>query len=569
MPLASFAIRLSSRKSARRFEIASNQPGAVQRAKVLSLMRKNAETVYGRRYGFASIRTVEDFQKQVPVVTYNDIRRDIDRTLEGESGILTAEDPVMFAQTSGTTGDPKFIPVTPTCKGQEHSDIMRTWLFHASEAHPDIFAGKIVSLVSPAIEGHAPSGVPFGSTSGHMYRNIPWVVRRAYSIPYDVFEISDYLSKYYVIMRISLEHDVRFLCTANPSSILKMCEKADEFSEQIIKDVRDGTVSGQFEIDDRIRAVLARVTRPNPDAARALYAARKRREGRLLPGDYWPRLCLIGCWKGGTVGHYISKFDEWFDPDGNRRIPVRDWGYLSSESRGSIPLSDDGSQGALTIASNFFEFVDVDELESRPRDWSSWRFLTADRLETDREYYIFVTTSGGLYRYDINDVIKVAGRYGETPQITFLRKGRGMTNITGEKLSVNQVIDAYDEASRSTGALPAHFKAEADIQESRYVFRVEFANRVEESTCHAFLRKLDESLKKINIEYEAKRNSLRLGMPVLHVMKDGWYERGRTQQAASGKRVFQAKTEVLSPFKLSTNKLSNELDRVIEIEEGN
>ena len=60
----------------------------------------------------------------------------------------------------------------------------------------------------------------------------------------------------------------------------------------------------------------------------------------------------------------------------------------------------------------------------------------------DREYYIFFTTTSGLYRYDINDVIKVTGRYNQTPQIIFLRKGRGMTNITGEKLSVNQVIEA-------------------------------------------------------------------------------------------------------------------------------
>ena len=64
------------------------------------------------------------------------------------------------------------------------------------------------------------------------------------------------------------------------------------------------------------------------------------RSGKLLPADYWPNLALIGCWKGGTVGSYIKKFPQWFDPDDDGMVPVRDWGYLSSEARGSIPLSD-------------------------------------------------------------------------------------------------------------------------------------------------------------------------------------------------------------------------------------
>ena len=67
-----------------------------------------------------------------------------------------------------------------------------------------------------------------------------------------------------------------------------------------------------------------------------------------------------------------------------------------------------------------------------------------------------------------------------------------------------------------------------------------------------FLKLLDEELKKINIEYKAKRDSMRLGAPVLHIMKEGWYERGRRQLAAEGKRMFQAKTEKLSPIKLAT-----------------
>jgi len=567
MSLASVIMRTVTNRSAKEFEEASRNPVAVQTELLQGMMQRNADTAYGKRHGFASIRSFEDYGRQAPVVTYEDLREDMNKVVRGEKNIFTADDPVMFAQTSGTTGDPKYIPITPTCRAGAHKHPMRTWLAHAQEAHPDIFAARVVSLVSPAVEGHAPSGLPFGSTSGHMYRNMPWIIRRVYSIPYDVFEIHDYQAKYYVIMRLALEHDVRFLCTANPSSVLKMCEKANEFADDIIKDVLDGAVSDAVEIDRRIRDVLAGVIRPNPRRAKLLEDARERRSGTLKPADYWPNLSLIGCWKGGTVGHYLEKFGEWFDPDGEREIPVRDWGYLSSEARGSIPLSDEGSQGVLTITTNVFEFVEVEELESRPDDPASWRCLNVGDIEDGKEYYIFPTTTGGLYRYDINDVVQVVGHYNDTPQIIFLRKGRGMTNLTGEKVSVNQVIGAYEHASKKTGAVPAHFKAEADIETSRYVFRIEFATAAEPETERAFLVALDEHLKVVNIEYKAKRDSLRLGDPVLHVMREGWYERGRREQVEGGKRAFQAKTQLLSPDKLKTMEIAPELERKVEMSE--
>jgi hypothetical protein len=479
--------------------------------------------------------------------------------------VFTAEDPVMFAQTSGTTGDPKFIPITPSSQRGAHADQMRTWMAHALRDHPAMFDGKVISLVSPAVEGYTPSGLAFGSTSGHIYKHMPAIMRRAYAIPYEVFEISDYQAKYYALMRIGLEHDVRFAATANPSSILKMCEKADELSETIIADIRDGTLSEMFSIEGEIREGLAPFFKPNKRRAAALDAMRSARDGRLLPGDYWPRLALIGCWKGGTVGHYLDRFGAWFNPDGGT-TPVRDWGFLASEGRMSIPLSDEGSKGALTVASNFFEFVPTADVDAAPDDPTRWTGLTADQVEIGAEYYVLITTADGLYRYDINDIVRVEDHYREAPEIVFLRKGRGMTNLTGEKVSVNQVIETFQHASRVTGAIADHFKAEADVEHSRYVFRVEFGNRVDVALQRRFLGELDRHLKDINLEYQAKRNSQRLGQPVLHVMREGWYERGRRRQVAGGARAFQAKTELLSADKLRTRFIRPELDSVVELD---
>jgi hypothetical protein len=224
-----------------------------------------------------------------------------------------------------------------------------------------------------------------------MYRTCPVWSSAFHAIPYDVFRNRR-------LHRQVLRHHAHRPETSafwhRQPLRYSICEKADEFSEELIRDVRDGTLSDKFDVEPRIRQILR--LKPNPAGAQRLEELRRRRDGRLIPADYWPRLSLIGCWKGGTVGHYLEKFPEWFDPDGKRPVPVRDWGYLSSEARCTIPLSDEGSQGVLTISSNFFEFVPVEDLEANPDTPKSWNILTVGDLEKEKDYYIFITTTGGL-----------------------------------------------------------------------------------------------------------------------------------------------------------------------------
>ncbi len=558
-------ILLATKKAANTFEKATLSPLDTQKNVLFSMIKRNDSTEYGKKYNFSSIQSIEDYQKNVPVVSYEDIRESIDKIIDGEKNILTSEPAVMFAQTSGTTGKSKFIPVTPSCQGDAHNLITRTWIYHAYKAHPEIITGKILSLVSPAVEGYTDRKLPFGSTSGHMYKNMPGIVKKAYAIPHQIFDIADYQAKYYAVMRIGIELDVHIICTANPSSILKMCEKGDEFADDIINDIRHGTLSQKYKIESEIRSKIESMLKPNPQCADKLESFLSKRNNKLLPADYWPGLALIGCWKGGSVGHYIQKFEQWLNPDGDKNIPVRDWGYLSSEARGSVPLKDEGCSGVLAITANFYEFVEVDEILRAPDDYTQWNFKTLESLKKGKEYYIFITTTGGLYRYDINDIIEVTGFYNKTPEIKFLRKGRGMTNLTGEKLSVNQVIDAIEGASKETGALPSHFKAEADSENSRYLFRIEFTESIEHSVGLRFLESIDKYLKKINIEYKAKRDSLRLQSPVLHIMKEGWYEHDRKLQVEGGYRAFQAKTQLLSPIKQKTVAIENQLVEIIEL----
>lgn len=542
--LAKYTLRFIGKQAAERFEKATRDVRGSQEAKLREILSRNARTEYGRRHSFGSIRSLEEYRSAVPITDYEGLRDSIDRMARGERNVLTAEDPLMFAQTSGTSGSPKLIPITPTCQGRDQRDQMRTWLYHAQKDHPDVLRGKVLSLVSPAVEGHTEAGIPFGSTSGFIYKGMPKPVQATYLVPYGVFELEDYETKYYLLMRLGLKGGVTFLSTANPSSIAKLCETVESRADELIRGVRDGDLGTDLDLPKETRSELQRSWSPDPDRARELERMRGRRDGKLLPGDFWPDLELIGCWKGGTVGAYLQSFPQWFDPDGKGDLAVRDWGYLSSEARGSIPLSDEGSGGVLTVGTNVVEFIETTDLEAHPDEPDRWTVLGAHEVEAPREYYVFFTTTGGLYRYDINDVVRIEGFYNDAPTLTFQRKGRGMTNITGEKVSVNQVIEAVTKASEATHVEVSHFKAVADSGEARYQFYVECPDGASDEQCGRLLAAIEDQLRDQNLEYAGKRDSQRLGAPRLALMKPGWYDTVKQRQ---GKRLFQSKTILLEP----------------------
>ena len=172
-------------------------------------------------------------------------------------------------------------------------------------------------------------------------------------------------------------------------------------------------------------------------------------------------------------------------------MPVRDLGYMASEAQISLPISDDGCAGILAIDENFYEFVPDSEIDS-----ASPTTLNCAELEAGKSYYLILTTPSGLYRYDINDVVQVTGFHHRTPLVEFVRKGRDVTNITGEKLHVNQVIQAVARAQSAGGVALQHFRACADVENSLYAFSVEFAGIMpDQQKLSVFLQALDAVLR--------------------------------------------------------------------------
>lgn len=517
------------------FESACRRPQAEQEELLLSYIKENTETAFGHDHQFSSIRSFAHFQKTVPICTYEDLKPYIDRSLVGEHRQLTAETPVLFTTTSGTTGEPKYIPVTPGSKAAK-SKQMRVWLSGLFRDYPEIADHKILTLVSPEVEMHAPCGTPCGAESGHGYRNMPKAIKAMYCCPYEVYEIKDYDARYYTILRLAAAQTLGMMYTANPSTILLLAQRLGQYTDDIIQDVRDGTLSDKYSLDPKIRQIIERQLKPDPKRADFLLHAAGQNNAVLRPREVWPELQLVCCWKGGNVGSYLDRFDDYFAVG----LPVRDIGYFASEVRGSVVIDNEASSGVLGIRTNVYEFYPANK-EGKPAPTD---LLTVDQLEEGRQYFVYVTTAGGLYRYNMNDIIEVTGYYENTPLIRFVQKGKGFVSFTGEKLYEAQVVEAVIESLKERGGRYEFITALGEMWEDkpRYIFLIEFDAPVSDEEGKTILRRLEEGLKARNEEYDTKLKSGRLHPIALRVIKSGEFEQYRIREVANGRKDGQFKT---------------------------
>lgn len=530
----SFLIKLRAAQ-AKKFDAMTLDPLRRQRELLMKMVRANKDTLYGREHNFSSIRTIEDFQKNVPVNNYETLRPYIRKMLSGSEGVLIKDKVIFFGITSGTTNKPKLIPVTKDSR-RSKKKVMDLWLYHLLSKHPKALDGKALVIMSPAVEGYAPSGVPLGSESGDGYKNMPPFVRKKYALPYEAFCIKNYEARYYTILRIAMGQNVTNFATLNPLTILVLCQKIEKYSRHIIDDIRKGSLSGSFGINYWIRKAIEKTLKPDPQRAQFLEKLLAEK-GALLPKDFWPNIETIECWTGGTVGMYIPEIAKYFPKD----IKIRDFGYVSSEARCSLPISDDGPSGILTIGTNFYEFIPEEDIEK-----PSPRYLTADRLEKNKRYYIIFTTIGGLYRYNIDDIIKVVSFYNATPIIEFIQKGKNVSSATGEKLYESQVVSAINKAKEMTSVNVEFFCACLEKQiPPGYSFLVEFSQDHDATRKKTFLSNIEENLSRINIEYKTKRDSQRLANPKLKVLEKGSFENFRKAKLAALQHDSQFKASHL------------------------
>ena len=524
--VASRVLRFQAGRLFRRFERAAQDPGAAQAETLLAKIRRNGESDFGRERGLGGVRSVEDFRRALPVADYSAFEPYIERAKRGEPRALVGggERLVMFAVTSGTYSRPKYIPVTETFL-REYQFGWHVWGHAVSVEHLPALEHKALRIVSSANESTTESGIPCGAISGLTAERLPGVMRRRFVPPAEAAGVKHAASRYYLTGRIAAGGRVSMIVSANPSSVLSVVHAVDENREGIVRDIRDGTVGDSWEIPGEIRERVRPFLVPDPERARALEELITR-TGRLLPKDYWPDLRLVGNWKGAGCGLMLGRYGEYFG-----EVPVREIGLLASEGRMSIPVrGDEGSSGVLDILSHFFEFIPEEEIESR-----SPTVLLAQELQSGRNYYILLTTSSGLYRYNIMDLVRVSGFFGKTPEIEFLGKGHAFSSMTGEKVSEFQVVQGVREARDRMDGAESRGSGWKGLSNGcvfspmsgdpcGYSLAAEREKGCTRESWREFLRRFEEHLGSINVEYRSKRDSGRLAGPVLHVVRPGTFD---------------------------------------------
>ena len=507
-----------------------------------SILKYAKDSVYGKEHDFSYILEAEDdtelyrrYNEKVPVNDYEALRPYVERHKHGESDILFPGKPVLYATTSGTTSEPKWIPITKEYLSNIYGKMTKVWLFNFIKNRHKVFSGKILSIVGKVIEGYAPDGTVFGSVSGVTQRDCPGFVKALYSNPQCVYSIADYNARYYVLMRMGIEQDVTLIVTANPSTIVELQNNVNVFFDEYVEDIEKGTLSQKVQIAPEIRKELEACLKPNPKRAAELRAL-KAKYGRVLPKHYWPNIQLLTTWKCGNTKIYLDKFKDSFPES----MLFQEFGYFASECRFGLVL-DDTLNTVLFPHFHYYEFVAEEDMEN-----PNPKYYQLHELQEGKRYCPFVTTFAGLYRYNMNDLLEIGPKFMNTPTVHMIQKVNGIVTITGEKLHERQFISAVQKVAEDSGLKVRFFIGFADLENSCYRFYYEFEDQeVSQEQCEDFNRKVDEVLKQTNIEYKAKRDSLRLKDPQAFRLVKESFEQFKAACIAEGARDGQFKLQLL------------------------
>lgn len=516
-------------RSWRLFEEASERPRAAQEARLALLVDRARDTAFGREHGFDSVKSLADYQRRVPIRSWEEIAPYVERMLAGEERVLIPDAPFYFARSSGTTGTPKSIPVTPAYLAEFRLP-RRVWTRQVVQAFPGLVRGKILGVHSPRIEGHTTRGVPYGSITVAMSGSpdAPGLPVSRFSLdpsPRRVFLLQDFELKYYLTLLLAAQEDVRLCAAINPSTLVLLAKKLDQHAERLARELEAGRTEALEGLGEPLQSEVRARLRRAPAAARRILES-KARHGRVLPTDLWPQIQGLIAWKGGSAPFYLSQLEQWFP--GKR---VMDYGYLATEGGFSIPLSPEGASGVVAAHGHLLEFVPE---EARARG-ESGPALLADELEVGARYRVIISGSHGLYRYDINDVVECVGFYRRTAEIAFVHKGGNMLSMTGEKIGERHVVEAFEAARAETGLAMTGFTVSIELSDPpRYLFAVEPEAPLDEAGAQRLLAAVERGLRAANLEYAAKRDSLRLWSPKLIVLEPGAFERSRRARVLAG-----------------------------------
>jgi GH3 auxin-responsive promoter len=415
-----------------RWRLATRNVARAQERILTRIIGANVASAFGHDHGFSRVRTIADYRERVPIRSHAEMEPYIDRCAAGEAAVLTAERLGSFAVSSGSSAASKLIPYTPSLLGEFRRGI-HPWLAGVFLEHPRLLAGFAYWQISPigAPATRSSGGIPigFGEDTEYFGRRRAGLVRDTLAVPETVSRHSRIEEFRFETLRHLLAcRNLRFISVWNPSFLTLLLADLHNSAAALVDRIRsDGFTARASELEHNLAAY------PSMDCAD--------HRGRTLGEAIWPRLCLISCWADASAREAADRLRILFP-----HVAMQPKGLIATEGVMSFPWKAAGS--ALAITSHFFEFLDADSNNNRPQA------RLAHELETGRTYSVVLTTSGGLYRYRIGDLIEVTGWIGRCPLLTFRGKEEGVTDLAGEKLNTLHVASAGEQVFARYGFTP-------------------------------------------------------------------------------------------------------------------
>ncbi len=432
----------------------------------LILSAQNTET--GKQFEFKTIKNYKTFAERIPIQKYETIAPFIERTRKGEQGVFWNTPIKWFAKSSGTTNaKSKYIPVSDQaiedCHFKAGKDML--CLYINNNPNAQLFTGKSLRLGGSSAV-YEDNDTYFGDLSAIIIENMPFWADFSSAPKQETALMGDWETKMEAIINETINENITSLAGV-PSWMLVLLNR-----------------------------ILEKTGKEN-----------------IL--EVWPNLEVY--FHGGVnFNPYRKQF--------KKLIPSKKFQYYETynASEGFFAIQDKNNSKELLLMLDygiFYEFIPMSHFD----DENSVA-IPLSKVKLDVNYALVITTNAGLWRYLIGDTIKFTSLNPYRIKIT--GRTKHFINVFGEELIIENAEDALKKACKKTNALITDYTVAPifmnDRKNGSHEWMIEFSKAPENIDC--FVEILDNALKSINSDYEAKRyNNMTLSMPTVHQAKKGLF----------------------------------------------
>lgn len=501
---------------------------------LLKLIKKNKNTEFGKKYDFANIKSIKEYQEKVPYTTYEDYKNDIARIAEkGEQNILTSGKVKYFANTSGTTGQVKRIPVI----NESYNTFFKAGTIFMYQLKNEMkknnkgaMNGKVLNL-SEMVSKKTPSGIREGYISGYFAAGLKAFLPIVTCMPKEALGNEDYIDMKYIKARYAMEDDdIICINAVFMSAITDLMKYIQDNHEMLIRDIENGTIDASIRMPENIRKKLEKKLKPNKKRADELKEIFSNSNENTFVLKMWKRLSLIIAICTGEFSPFETQIRKYCGKD----IAISYSMYASSEATIASSLNKEDKNYMILFDGGFYEFIPI-EGEENP--------LLINELEIGKEYEIVVTNLSGLYRYRIKDVVKVVGFEGKAPLIQFSFRKEQLINISAVHLTMGHMVDVIKRLENDLKISITDYSVFPDTEHSpsRITLFLEVKDEVIKDNID-IAELFDEKIIETTPAFKAILEHGNAAKSVVYFVKPGTYEKYREMRAKKATSVNQVKT---------------------------